>query len=156
MFTFLNSAVHPVISRSKKGRIGRRTDRPTLMLISASNSKNEVNKFNVSAIVVREGRGREERQMPQKCSVEQTDDATWIGSRYRPRPPPMDADETFSLTKKHSSSNSDKTWVLNFARLFTSPNWAAPPTKIGQMMHCGYIITLPSLLPLSCLPQPQC
>ena len=30
-------------------------------------------------------------------------------------------------------------------------NWAAPPTEIGQMMHCGYIIALPSLSPMSLL-----
>ena len=38
-----------------------------------------------------------------------------------------------------------KTWVGNFPQFFRSAIWAAPPTKIVQMMHCGYVITTPSL-----------
>ena len=66
----LNSAGHPVRCEEE----GEKDVRPTLMLISASNSKNEVNKFNVSAIVVREEE-EPERQMPAPMRI-----GTVIGS----------------------------------------------------------------------------
>ena len=81
-----NCAVHRV-TLSLRERERATSDRRTLMLISASNSKNEVNKFNVSAIVVREERRRGEetskRQMPQKCCDERTTERTAIGSRMQ-------------------------------------------------------------------------
>ena len=52
-----NCAVHRVTLSLREREKGT-SDRRTLMLISASNSKNDVNKFNVSAIVVREERRR--------------------------------------------------------------------------------------------------
>ena len=81
-----NCAVHRV-TLSLREREKATSDRRTLMLISASNSKNDVNKFNVSAIVVREERRRGEetskRQMPQKCCDERTTERTAIGSRMQ-------------------------------------------------------------------------
>ena len=81
-----NCAVHRV-TLSLRERERATSDRRTLMLISASNSKNDVNKFNVSAIVVREERRRGEetskRQMPQKCCDERPTDRTAIGSRMQ-------------------------------------------------------------------------
>ena len=81
-----NCAVHRV-TLSLRERERATSDRRTLMLISASNSKNDVNKFNVSAIVVREERRRGEetskRQMPQKCCDERTTERTAIGSRMQ-------------------------------------------------------------------------
>ena len=95
----------PLRDREKRGDV-----RPTLMLISASNSKNEVNKFNVSAIVVREweesGGASASGRCRQKCCDERTN-----GDRIGH--PSADlavaqADEKFSQTKTESSSSSLK------------------------------------------------